>query len=549
MSVIFFSCAYKEDPNSAEYFKHLITNAEVVISLDPPSERIKEKPAVNSAKLERHLRNCDGMISVLHRTKDGVSPYVLYEIHLAQRSRKPLLVFVEDNLPDGIIPPRILQRRFSRRSIVRQVREHQYAIEILKDYIEPDLPRYQPPQSRKSCLLVGSSLLPHDQRELIANKVDGSGYSPVDVSLIFGDKDSETAFHDEVINDVIETAELAVCILEDPLRHSQFLLGALRWAFVPMISLTSNQSYKFDPSKSLSLQPRIVNLQDHSLFDDVLRHELNLFEEDFFDIVGHDGIKEYMDRLVRAPRRNDRFERGTRAMFRDLIYGPNITVDRSQIGALGHQSFGFVSGQISTDPSNRQVVDTQRGQVASGPQGGRARANRRDMDPSSVLSISSLLQKEDHVSEKNESQSSDQIQIGSIDRSQVGAIGPHAKGKVSGPLNINADAATQIDAQALKAALMDLYSALGQSNLPQDKLITAQGAVSTAINQDIKDDKVEPEGLASHVELVGKTLQEANVAVQEGTSLWESVQKLAPLVGPIVGGARVVLQLFGIPVP
>jgi hypothetical protein len=152
------------------------------------------------------------------------------------------------------------------------------------------------------------------------------------------------------------------------------------------------------------------------------------------------------------------------------------------------------------------------------------------------------------VEEKREHPAGDQINI-DTKQSQIGAIGSHATGTVSGTINIDREAANEINAEELRAALTELYAALGQANLPPDKLIEAQTAVGTAINQDIKEGKVEPDSLVSNVQRVGETLQEANVVVQKGTSLWESVQKLAPLVGPIVGGARIVGRMFGVPIP
>jgi hypothetical protein len=50
-----------------------------------------------------------------------------------------------------------------------------------------------------------------------------------------------------------------------------------------------------------------------------------------------------------------------------------------------------------------------------------------------------------------------------------------------------------------------------------------------------------------NVKKIGETLKEANAVMQEGSTLWQSVQKLAPQLGPIVGGARVVAGWFGMP--
>jgi hypothetical protein len=76
--------------------------AGMVVNFDPPSK------GLNSSKLERNLLVSDGMVAVLTWRANGPSQYILYEIGLALRARKPLLVFLDDRLPDGIIPPRVL---------------------------------------------------------------------------------------------------------------------------------------------------------------------------------------------------------------------------------------------------------------------------------------------------------------------------------------------------------------------------------------------------------------------------------------------------------
>jgi hypothetical protein len=361
VEIVYFSHSYQQkDSALVRHFEYLITNQEIICSLDPPSERIEGKPAVNSAKLERHVGNCDGMISVLTARDGGVSPYIMYEINLALRARKPLLVFVEDTLPDGIVPSRILQRRFNRRSVVRQIREHQHAINILRDYIGRDSPKYQPPFTRRSCLIVGSSTMASDPREAIAGIVDRAGYSPKDISSSFDGVDADIVFPDDLVHDAIETADVAVCVVDDVNCHSQLLFGAIRWAFIPMITLTANTGFRFDPKKSTSLQPRIIDLSDPVALEDTIGHELRLLEENLVDIADQEMVREYVDRLVKAPRRDDRFVSGTRNMFQDLIVGNKYTAQgNAAIGAMGNQpqtsgAEFFPEGTQGSVPSENQ---------------------------------------------------------------------------------------------------------------------------------------------------------------------------------------------------
>lgn len=137
MSVIYWAHSYRAtDALLNRHFGVLIEDSEkMIVNFDPPSNK------VNSAKLEQNLRACDGMITVLTYRDTGPSQFILYEIGLAMLAKKPLLVFMDDRIPDGIIPQRILQQRFSHRTFFRQVREQLHAIRILKTYMgEPPPP-------------------------------------------------------------------------------------------------------------------------------------------------------------------------------------------------------------------------------------------------------------------------------------------------------------------------------------------------------------------------------------------------------------------------
>src|SRR5207237_1028678 len=127
MQIVYFAHSYRqEDQRVNDFFSRLMESEGLVLSLDPPSE------TVSAAKLQRHLNSNDGMVAVLTRRNGGISPYIDFEIGLCLRSRKPLLVFVEDALGDGLIPARVLQRRFSRGAFLRQVREHRHAVRVFK---------------------------------------------------------------------------------------------------------------------------------------------------------------------------------------------------------------------------------------------------------------------------------------------------------------------------------------------------------------------------------------------------------------------------------
>jgi hypothetical protein len=137
----------------------------------------------------------------------------------------------------------------------------------------------------------------------------------------------------------------------------------------------------------------------------------------------------------------------------------------------------------------------------------------------------------------------DNITVGNISRSQGIAIGRNATTTVTGH-NISGD--VKIDPRELRTALGELWDALGQAPLPRERLRSAQTAAGNALDA-VTDNEVKSDTVVENVKKIGETLKEANAVMQEGSTLWQSVQKLAPLLGPIVGGARVVAGWFGMP--
>jgi hypothetical protein len=84
MKPIYFAHSYRPaDARIVDFFAELLRSEDLLPALDPPSE------TVNAARLERHLRESDGMVVVLTRRDDGVSPHIRYEMSLALRAQAP----------------------------------------------------------------------------------------------------------------------------------------------------------------------------------------------------------------------------------------------------------------------------------------------------------------------------------------------------------------------------------------------------------------------------------------------------------------------------
>jgi hypothetical protein len=146
-----------------------------------------------------------------------------------------------------------------------------------------------------------------------------------------------------------------------------------------------------------------------------------------------------------------------------------------------------------------------------------------------------------------DTQYGDRFQVGDISGSQGLAIGRAARAEVHG--NIIADARA-VNPETLRMVLTDLQAALGRADLPTEAKLVAQTAAGNAVLEGVVGGEVKPDVVVPQVEKIGAVLKRANVAVQEGSALWESVQKLATTVGPLVqGGAQVVGGWFGVPLP
>lgn len=137
----------------------------------------------------------------------------------------------------------------------------------------------------------------------------------------------------------------------------------------------------------------------------------------------------------------------------------------------------------------------------------------------------------------------DSVTVGNITSSQGVAVGRNAQSWVTGD---NTTGDVHIDAGELRSALGELYDALGDTGMSRDLRIQAQTAAGNALSG-VTDEGVDADTVTSGLDRVGQALRQANVAVEKGTTLATSIGRVAALLGPLIGGARVVANLFGIP--
>jgi hypothetical protein len=386
MNSVYFSHSYrKEDADIVRYFGRLLRSENLIPSLDPPSE------TVNSAKLERHLNSSDGMVAVVTKRQGGVSPHILFEITLCLRARKPLAVFVEDELSDRLIPSRILQRRFSRRSYLRQVRQHRHGLQILKAYLgEQPPPRYQPSTSRRSCLLIGVEDLVQ-LKDIMPEVIESRGYSALDLGHV-----RRSSPESLEIYEAIACADLALCFVDSKAPESQFLLGAVQATFIPSITFSADAEYNFNPHIPREYQPRIIQVDNHPLVQGILETEFEVFEEDFVELDKQNEVEAYAALLVDIASQRGNYEVGTRNFFvQELNMESKYKITGGSQGAVGDQAEAHDFTQVS----NQTLGSIDMTALAAELSRLRAEARKEATEPEHDIAISEIAKAEQAAKE------------------------------------------------------------------------------------------------------------------------------------------------------
>jgi hypothetical protein len=333
MHLVYLSHSYRDkDVPFFRYFGNLIRAEGLVPILDPPSE------SVNAARLQRHLRDSDGMIVLLSRRDDSVSPHILFEAIMCLQARKPILVFVEDTVSVEPLPPRLLRSRFSRKWYFRQVRDHRQALQLFRTYLgaEPP-PRYQPASSRLRCLVAGAELHGKGTVEALADVIGGEGYE-----LVVDHGDHRHQQGGVALSEHLSCADLAVTLVDGQAPTDQFLMGAIRSAFIPTIAFTQNPGRHSDPAIPEVYHPAATNVGDLTRFRQDLRRQLALFEQAFVELDTHDDVQTYTDLLIRTSGPPGSYDRNIRNIFvQELSMGDKYKVGQAMaVGPNAQASHG-----------------------------------------------------------------------------------------------------------------------------------------------------------------------------------------------------------------
>jgi len=333
MNLVYYAHSYrKPDTPVVEFFSDLMRSERLIASLDPPSDRL------NSAKPERHLKAADGMVAVLTARESGISPYILYEISLCLRANKPLLVFVEDVLPSGLISSRILQRRFSRKALLRQVRDHRYAVQMLRSYIGDDPPpAYQPTTEMRQCLLGGLRDFSPDITRTLEGLLAERGYA---THVLLGEV--VDCLYNPNLQDTLNNADLAVAFIESNQQRAEFFLGALRAAFVPTILLTADPAFSFHPTVPREYQARIVDASAGESVRSTVNAEISIVEEEYVDLENQEQVGRYADLLLNQTSGPGYYTESTRNIFIQELNMGDQNINHGQAGSIGRQSQGVI---------------------------------------------------------------------------------------------------------------------------------------------------------------------------------------------------------------
>lgn len=326
MQIVYWAHSYRdEDAAINRHFGILIEQAErMIVNFDPPSK------SVNQSKLDQNLRSCDGMVAILSWRSSGPSQYILYEIGLCLRARKPLLAFVDDRLPDGILPPRLLQRRFSYRTYFRQFREHTHALRALKSYIgDPPPTRYQPNFGQRVCGLVGFTALKAETQKVVYQFIEERGYRYVNLEKL----DVENPLSFEKF-EYLANLDLALLCVDSRSHRAVHWASAANAAAIPSITITTDPDYQFSCLYPHEFQPRLTNVDTAELVKEVLDVEFELYEQNFLSVEDTNAIERYTKMQVDAGDLAGHYEADTRSRFMEVIMGDKYNVS-GQTGAVG----------------------------------------------------------------------------------------------------------------------------------------------------------------------------------------------------------------------
>lgn len=345
VQLIYYAHSYRTvDDDVNEFFQELMVDEGLTPSMDPPSDQL------NAAKPERHLRSTDAMVVVLTQRDPAPSEYIRWEIGLGLRARRPQLVFVEDTLADDLVPAGLLQRRFSRRHLLREARDHRQAVRMLTSYIGSDPPpTYQPMSAQRRCVVIAGTHIGQAALDALMLRLQALHYKPV---LVQGGQ----RMPDEMAaEEVVQRAALCVAVLEGLTPAEYYLLGAARAALTPTILITLDANYVFSPRTPREYQPRVVPANNIGLLLQTIDAEVSIFEQDYLELVEEKQVhryKQFRERILHAQREEGHYTHDEREQIINYVQKQEIDMSRDKI------QLGNVVGPVNIKSRLEHVTQT-----------------------------------------------------------------------------------------------------------------------------------------------------------------------------------------------
>ena len=329
MQIVYWAHSYRpEDARINEHFGLLIEKAErMIINFDPPSR------SVNEAKLLQNLRSCDGMVAVLTWRGGEPSTYILFEIALALRAQKPVIVFLDDRLSGTTLPTWVPHQRFSHRTYFRQVREHVHALRGLRSYMGETPPaKFRSGSSQRGCGLIGWSKFEPKTREKLTRFVQHRGYRTLSLDKAVAGNPLQFDQYDN-----LSAVDVVLRYVDAKSTSASYWAGIMHASAIPSIAFTTDPEYDFNDSFPREFQPLLTNAQGFPQVDETLAAQFDLFEEDFLSTHDPAAIERYVKMQIEAGVLGGHYEPGTRQQFVGAIVGDQYNIN-GQAGAVGRHA-------------------------------------------------------------------------------------------------------------------------------------------------------------------------------------------------------------------
>ncbi len=225
----------------------------------------------------------------------GISPYIKYEIDLAIRIGKPVLVFIEDNLSDKVLPSFILKRRFSSKSFFRDYYEHQNALEIFKSFIGNfQLPKYQSLNFQKSAIILGFDNGNIELESEVKKHLIESGYFVWDN---IENEENKDLIIEGKKHFYLSNTYLSICLIDKLSNRGSYFLGAIRSIQIPSILLTQNNDDDFKGWIPNEFRQRYIPKDKVTEAYSIIQKQVELYEEDFVVVDNERKWENYVNSL------------------------------------------------------------------------------------------------------------------------------------------------------------------------------------------------------------------------------------------------------------